>query len=462
METMKRILLLILMCSALLTSPCRAQIDTTSENLWRVYQMLEYKEGTNTETWFIGDRGLVHDIISRLLARGAVRDMHRNALSPNARHELNSLINEDYVEVMCVRRFDRSDIEKLVLYSPHDPSVTDGISPIVDKVMLEKYLGTELYEKVKSKDYPVNGTSERRVESQRQKSFDLYLHLFYPHFMIWQDTQLIPDAPDSIRRPIRQRQWAVSLFGQMGHDYLSLPSWYRSSMIGGLKVSYVDNTAYVLRDKDYETFSFWVGYDESINFSVPPGKTGTSNSFFKERLLQGSGAAIFVKSTWIPKYDYPGDGEYLKLSVEGAVAITEKKGYGATVPDSFYTVRNYLSLQGTLRHLLGIVDVGAGVSWHDLQKIRRNPEPIVHLEPTTNNIVPFFEAGISQDGSLLQFALSTQINIHNGYRYLIVKSLLMLNNWIGVDVRYFNAFGNLPDWHYDNYIMISPVIRINY
>jgi hypothetical protein len=459
---MKRLLTCALACVAILAVPCRAQIDTTSENLWRIYQMLEYKEGTNTETWFIGDRGLVRDVISRLLARGAVRDLHRNALSSRSRHELNSLLNEDYVEVMCVRRFDRDDIEKLVLYSPQDPGVTDGIAPIVDKVMLEKFLGTELYDKVKAKSYPVNGTSERRVVSQRQKSFDLYLHLFNPRFMIWQDTQLIPDAPDSIRRPVRQRQWSVSLFGEMGHDYLSLPSWFKSGMIGGLKVSYVDNTAYVMKDKEYEKFSFSVGYDESINFCVPQSKPGSSNAFFKDRILQGSGAAIFVRGTWIPKYDYPGDGQYLKFAVEGAIAITEKKGYGANVPDSFYSVRNYLSLQGSLRHLFGIIDVGAGLSWHDLHKIRRFPEPITRLEPTTNNVIPFVEAGISQDGSLLQYAISTQLNIHDGYRYLIVKSQLMLNNWIGVDIRYFNGFGGLPVWHYDNYILISPIIRINY
>jgi len=459
---MKRLLTFALVCAAFFTVPCRAQIDTSSDNLWRIYQMLEYKEGTNSETWFVGDRGLVRDIISRLLARGAVRDLHRNALSSQARHDLNSLLNQDYVEVMCVRRFDREDIEKLVLFSPQDPAVTDSIAPIVDRVMLEKFLGTELYDKVKSKDYPVNGTSDRRVESQRQKTFDLYLHLFNPRFMIWQDTQLIPDAPDPMRRPVKQRQWAVSLFAQMGHDYLSLPSWYKSGIIGGLKVSYIDNTAYVMKDKDYENFSIWVGYDESMNFSMQQSKPGSSNSFFKDRVLQGSGAAIFVRGTWIPKYDYPGVGEYLKFAVEGAVAITEKKGYGVTVPDSFYSVRNYLSVQGTLRHLLGIVDIGAGISWHDLQKIRRTPEPITHLEPTSNNFIPFIEAGISQDGSLLQYAISTQFNIHDGYRYFIVKSQLMLNNWIGVDVRYFSGFGNIPSWHYDNYILISPIIRINY
>jgi hypothetical protein len=452
-----------MVCIAAAAVPCRAQIDTSSDNLWRIYQMLEYREGTNSETWFIGDRELVRDVISRLLARGAVRDVHRNALSAKARHNLTSLLNEDHVEVMCVRRFDREDIEKLVLFSPYAPAVTDSIAPIGDKVILERILETELYNKIKAKSYPVNGTSERRVESQRQISFDLYLHLFNPHLMIWQDTQLIPDAPDSIRRPIRQRRWAVSVFGQLGHDYLSLPSWYKSGMIGGLKLSYVDNTQYLMKDKDYENFSIWVGYDETINFSMPVSKPGSTNSFFKDRLLQGSGASLFARGTWIPRYDFPGEGQYLKLTVEGAVAITEKKGYGFGVPDSFYSVRNYVSLRASLRHLLNLVDVGAGISWHDLHRIRQIPGPPAYIEPTSNNFIPFVEIGISQDGSVLQYSVSSQMNFTTeGYSFLVVKSQLMLGNWIGVDIRYFNGFGSIPGWHYDNYIVLSPIFRINY
>ncbi len=463
---MKRLLICLVVALGIWHSSGHAQIDTTSGNLWRIYENLEYAEGTNTETWFIGDRDLVSDVISKLMARGAVRDLQRNALQTDAQQHLTSLINQDEVEIMCVRRFD-NEIQRLVLFSPYAPQVTDGIAPIADKVYLTEILGSELYEKIKSRAYPVNGTSARRVASQQQISFDLYLHLFNPHFMIWQDTQLIPDPSEQkdphIPRPVRQRRWAVSLFGQLGNDYLSLPSWYKSTMIGGLKVSYVDDAQIAMKERDYENFSIWVGYEESINFTVPQGSGGSMNPFLKDRIAQGSGAGVFARATWIPAYNFPQTGQYLKFTIEGSVAITEKKGYGAGVPDSFASVRNYLSLRGSLKHLLGFFDVGTGMSWHDLHHIRQIPQPITRTEPTTNNFIPFVEVGISQDGSLLQYAISTELNYNlHGYSFFVVKSQLMLGNWIGIDIRYFNGFGNVPGWHYDNYILLSPIIRINY
>jgi hypothetical protein len=463
---MKRLLILVGALLSVISMTGRAQIDTASASIWRIYESLEYSDGTNNETWFVGDRELVHDIISKLLARGAVRDLQRNALHPEAQQQLTSLINQDYAEIMCVRRFD-SEIQRLVLFSPYAPQVTDGIAPIADKVYLTEILGGELYEKLKSRGYPINGTSTRRHATQQQISFDLYLHLFDPHFMIWQDTQLIPDPSEmkdpNVPRPVRQRRWAVSLFGQLGSDYLSLPSWYKSSIIGGLKVSYVDDTQIAMKERDYEKLGIWVGYEESINFTVPETRSGTSNAFLKDRILQGSGAGVFARASWIPAYNTPDAGQYLKFALEGAVAITEKNGYGGGVPDSFYSVRNYLTLRGSLKHLLGIFDVGAGLSWHDLHSLRQVPAPITRLEPTSNNWIPFVEVGISQDGSLLQYAISTQLNYNlHGYSFFVVKSQLVLSNWFGVDIRYFTGFGMLPAWHYDNYIQLSPIIRINY
>lgn len=92
-------------------------------------------EYSHASQWFVGDRELVHDIISRLMAGGAVRDLQRNALHPEAQQQLTSLVNQDYVEIMCVRRFD-NEIQRLVLFSPYAPQVTDGIAPIADKVYM--------------------------------------------------------------------------------------------------------------------------------------------------------------------------------------------------------------------------------------------------------------------------------------------------------------------------------------
>lgn len=204
-----------------------AQIDSSSDNIWRIYESLEYSEGSNSDTWFIGDRELVRDVIRKLMARGAIRDLHRNALRRETFQQLSSLLNQDYVEVMCVRRFD-NEIQRLVLVSPYSPQVTDSIAPIVDRIYLTEILGSQMYDQIKSKSYPLIGTSAHRFMTQQQTSFDVYLHLFNPHIMVWQDTQLIPDAgpmgsPEA-QWLTRQRRWAVSLFARMGHDYLSLPS----------------------------------------------------------------------------------------------------------------------------------------------------------------------------------------------------------------------------------------------
>ena len=154
--------------------------------------------------------------------------------------------------------------------------------------------------------------------------------------------------------------------------------------------------------------------------------------------------------------------------VEGSVALHEKKLYAASIPDTFYTVRNYLTLAAYLKHA-GLFNFGAGITWHDIHQVLHftpEGEPLRRVGPTTNNLLPFVEVGISQDGSLLQYGITTQVNYSptENYGYFVVRTSLMLSNTVGIDLRYFKAIRSdgLPPWQYDNYIAISPVIRINF
>jgi hypothetical protein len=160
--------------------------------------------------------------------------------------------------------------------------------------------------------------------------------------------------------------------------------------------------------------------------------------------------------------------EHLQFNLEVALALQHKERYAADIPDTFYSIRNYATFSVYLQHA-GLFNFGAGLSWHDLYHLSRVTapgQPAFLIEPSSNNILPFLEIGISQEGEFLQYALSTQMNYNAtlGYGFFIVKSLFMISNTVGIDLRYFKAVrtGNLPPWQYDSFIVLSPVIRINY
>jgi hypothetical protein len=428
-----------------------------------VYRAIEYREEfSDREVWVITDAKLVRTVITRLIAGNALADTSGTTISSEMRHNLARLVSRGDAVISCSRRRYDEHLDRMMILAPSEPGLRDRIAPIEDWVYMSDLLGEGLYALVRSKQYAWSGTTGDEFDARQQFSYDLYLSALDPHAMIWQTTRGI-DTKGDPERNFRLERWMASAWASLGFDQLNLPFWFKGTGCAGIEVAYVDD-AYAT-DRDYTHYSIKVGIEEPVNFSVSTTTGPSPGSPFKQRLLHGSGSGVYVGGTWTPKQNWPHKGEHLTFSLESSLALSERQRFGGGVPDEFYTIRNFISVAARLHHV-GIMEFGAGFAWHDLHLRAMDVSSNGVVRKISDNYLPFAEVGIGEDGGLIQYGLSAQVNwaLGDGYGFFVVKSHLMVSNIIGVDFRYFKALRStaLPLWHYDNYIAISPLIRINY
>lgn len=402
------------------------------------------------ERWTIRDQGLISEVLFELINFQGEGDKDLNRIR-RERDRFVKANEEGLLRIECRKRSHDSEIERLDFYDSGNG--TQPAASLSDYAYIRTLLGPATYAKVKS-------DPTTHFNSRQGVACDLYFHAMNPDLMLW---STLPDS---------SRLYRLSAFGRLGDDYLDLPFWFQGTAVGGLRLAYVDNLSVLELDRDYTLYTLSVGAEIPVNFTVMGSENQPSNSPFKPRKVQGTGTGFYLKATYTPwsklnlitqRYQ-----EQIQFLMEGSIALQEKKLYPWNIPETFYSVRNYLTLAAYLKHA-GLFNFGAGVSWHDIHHVSRSTpegEPLRRVSPTTNNILPFLEVGISQDGSLLQYAITTQVNYSatENYGFFVVRSLFMLSNTVGVDLRYFKAIHSvgLPEWQYDNYLAVSPVIRINF
>jgi hypothetical protein len=450
---MKTIATLLLLSLGVLSLSAYAQRpDTlTLQDYEAIYKGLEKRTDMfEKEQWTITDQNLISDVLFQLVNFQGEGDTDLNRIRKGSEGLIRDN-REGLLRIECRKRSHDDEIERLDFYEMGG----DGqpLASLSDYAYIRELLGPTTYAKVRT-------NPRTHFDSRQGIMYDLYFHALNPEIMLWSTS---PDSSHCYR---------LSAFGRLGDDYLDLPFWFKGTIVSGLRLSYIDNTSLLDLDRDYTLYALSVGVESPINFSVQTQDRQTGNSPFKSRKVEGSGTGFYVKASYTPwsrlNLITHGFQEQIQFVVEGSVALQEKKLYAWSIPDSFYSVRNYLTLAAYLKHV-GLFNFGAGISWHDLHHVLKYTpanEPLRRLGPSTNNVLPFLEVGISEDGSLLQYALTTQVNysVNENYGFFVVRSTLMLSNTIGFDLRYFKAIrsSGLPVWQYDNYLALSPVIRVNF
>jgi hypothetical protein len=404
------------------------------------------------ERWVIIEPRIIKEVLVKLmenLPNAIASDVVKNIIADTLK--IAQRASEGELRIVCRKRYYDDEIEQ-IRFERHHSSVAETLGTLEDFVLIENALGQEMYKKLKGERY------KERFSSVQGRRYDLYFHALDPEIMLW---STLPT----------HEWWRVSAVGKLGNDNLDLPFWFKGSIVAALKVSYIDD--WTIRNKNYAAFSITAGIEEPINFSVPGDpKERSSNSLFKERKLHGSGSSVYLRATYTPykkrdEFDLE-IVQYIECNLEISLAVQEKEQYPIGIPPIFYSIRNYITGSAHFHHL-GIFELGAGLTWHDLHHISRVPPPpklIERVEPTKGNIVPFLEVGVAEEGNILHYAVSTQVNynVSEGFGFFVVKSLFILRNTFGIDLRYFKSIrtGHLPPWHYDSYIAFSPVVRINF
>lgn len=445
-----------------------ARGQTRIDTLRKIYGTIQYQDPTGhaIDAWVVEDRALIGDIVNQLLTNRGLRKEDGSGIDSSDTKMIEAALEDNRVALVCKKRCFDEELASLNAVVEDSPR----LAPLDDWVYLsEKLEGApyNLYERLKRRGYRFTSLAQHKPESSQSNTFDIILDFMNPEIMFWS----LPSKQD--------RRWCISAFGILGNDYLDLPFWFKGTMTVGGKITLIDSTGIARLDGQSKRFSIFVGWEGPVNFRVD---NSFSTAMTKARRLIGSSQNIYFGASYVPSFNWPhttaSSNGYLELAFIGSLKIGEKKqnDFPENFPNSFYSVNNSVTVSGKLRHLFfNLFDVGAGISWHSLSFFERpRPDTDAKLDErfSSDHYIPFLEFGVSKAGPLLQYDISAQLNANvsrgersdPGYGFFAFKSSIMLSNAFGFDFRYFKSLrpADLPPWQYDDYIVFSPVIRINY
>lgn len=463
---MKKLVLFFAIVSCGLLTAQTPATNPRIERLDKIYRNLEYNTTAFNDlknTWIITDPVFVREIYNRFIVKNALRI---KGVKPSM--EVLELKSKDIysgnVFIDLRRRYYDNEIELLRFFTEARLEKTDSsdyfFDPLTDFVYIQEVLGTELYNDLKKQFYSLNDITKEYYDTKSGFNFDIYLHFQRPELMFWSITTE------------NRNKYLVSLMGRWGNDHISMPGWFHPEYVAGLKVDYVD---YLLNNRKNSTYTGEIG----IGIPAKQPQIGLENDNVGRKLFH-TGTSFYLHFAgqplgylWEPLKD-------VEVKFTGLFTLNQLKSsdFGINYLTKFYSTRNYIDLFFKQKEILNFEDIGAmyagiGIAAYDIRYYALNPDK-TKLEDLQQNQSGYFkqcivtEAGFEGEGGLLSHNISTQMmyNVANNYGYLGFKLYLMLTNTVGFDFKFFTSFRftqkGLPFYRDDNYVVFSPVIRINY
>lgn len=437
--------------------------QTEYDNTQTVYQSLEYNTlafNDLKQQWIISDPILIREIYNRFVVRDALR-MNGSKMTLQTVKDKTQLIYDGRVVIDLRKRYYDDEIEYFAFVPESELQAKEPAylaDPIKDGFLLRDIVGMSLYDKIKTQGYFYSSLTKTNYDTKSGYFYDIYLNLLEPHLMYWNTTSG------------GRNKYTLSLFGKWGNDRIALPGQYMGQYVFGSELTY-----YKAISADPNNFL----YDFRAGLVVTSGRMSVSD-FAGKKMLKPSGQAFYAKATGdFLKYFIDGMDGYV-VTVESQYTISDYKPreFGNTVKDTFYSVRNYLSLGLRAKNISDFGDFGnfyfgGGTTVYDVYHYASIPgtSKLVDLESKKGFVQKFtpgifLEAGIARLGGLVQHDVSMQFTFDaGGYGSLGVISKVMLSDQMGFDIRVMQGFGSDASnsaWRPDTYIVFSPILRINY
>ncbi len=457
------ILFFVFISSLCLSQNTKDTVKTQRLNL--IYRNLEYNTTAFNDLknkWVITDPIFVREIYNRFIVKNALKLDGKKPSLKMLKEKTKDIYSGD-VFIELRKRYYDGEIEKLRFFteSKLDTSEADYFFDSVnDNIYLREILGEVLYNNLKKQFYAHNDLTKSYFDNKLAYNYDIYFHITNPVLMFWGMTTK------------SKNKYLVYFMGKWGNDRIAFPGWYYPDYMIGLKIAYID---YLLNNEAYNSYTFDIGIGVparqiTFDFNKDP---------FGQRLFH-TGTNVYAGLEGYP-FKFIGEKfKRIKLSISGMFSITEfkTKDFGFDYVSQFYSNRNYFSLFFDYRDIMNLMDfgwlhAGLGVSSFDVYHYFYDPlkDNLQDLEPQVSskfdNVINT-EIGLSTSKGLLQHDLSFDVNyvFNKGYGYAGIKAHFMLSNTIGIDFSFYQSFKfntkSLPFYRLDNYIVFSPIIRINY
>ena len=444
-----------------------AQVTTEEkiEYIEKIYRNLEYNTlafNDLKKTWTLTDPMFVREIFNRFVVSNALRIEGKKPSSDTLKALIEDIFG-GYVFIELKKRYYDNEIELLRFFTEssygQDTLRTYFFDEFNDPVFIKSILGEKVYDDLKSRMYAHTDLSKSFYDSKEGYKFDIYLNIHNPELRFYNLT-----TND-------KNKFLISAFGKWGNDYALLPGWYDPHYIIGLKLRYID---YLINNQPNSAYNVEFGLTVDARwpaFNFSEGEYGrrvfsSGNNFF----IHFDGNPLKLIWPQLNKVDLHIDGKF-------ALSMYESKNYDINYISQFFSNRNYFNFIVKYKNLTNLMDLGAfnvglGVSVVDFANFYLDPQKILLIDVDKDGkkfrTMVVGEAGIENFAGLLQHRVYLQLNydfVESNF-YAGLKTQVMISNTIGFDFKYFRALvkpsGGLPFFRFENYLVFSPIIRINY
>jgi hypothetical protein len=445
------------------SSFCYSQYDNPHLSL--INKDITYKtDDLKKPIWKINDLDLIIEIIEELNNKkelktydGNIKDTC-NVIGDDELNKLWTIVHKNDLKIICRQRYYDNQIEHIEFLVNGDIK----LKPLNDWILIREALSEPKYEKIKQKNYSYTNYTKENFNTSNDTFYVMCSAI---------SSEAILSSLDLDTKGL------FSAYYQMGCDNINLPSWYKGSINFGLKYKLLPYRG--RNNINYERFSIALGWDGPLNFSIQNNSVpGFMESMFKERLLRSTSDNLFLGLSFSPSDDDPApfswlatdsrDNEFIQLHAEASFPIYESD---VSIPNrdisSFYSIRGHFSANGTICNLMNFFNIGASFSYFQLynySKITDVYRPSI-LGSKKHYLIGI-EPAISREDMPIAYYISPQINfdLSDGQNFFVLKSQIMFFNFFGVEFKYLESLNKkkTAPWQYDNYIIISPIIRINY
>lgn len=438
-----------------------------ADRVEKIYRNLEYNTTAFDdlkEYWVLTDPTYVREVFNRFIVYDGLF-FNDNKITLDYLKEKSQSVYASNVYIEFRKRYYDDEIEML-RFIVEETGVQDTsyeiFDPVYDHIYIQDVLGEKTYEDLKSRFYAHNDLTKEIFDSKKAYNFDIYLNLFNPELMVW-----------SISTNNRNL-YLASVFGKWGNNKIISPGWYYPAFFTGIKATYID---YLINNIPNSTYEMELGV--GLPAQLP---TESFNSEEIGRLFYNSGGQFYVKLQGNPLNLFIEGYENFDFKMEGAFGINENDAdeYNFAYNRTFFSTRNYFEFTVYYKNIidilnLGVFNAGLGYATSDILEYDFVYDPVT---PTVTEIGELngnggFKHSVVGEMNLVNHAglLSHEITLLLNYNfsesalYFGLNMEFILSNSFGIDIRYvtpFTSAESLPPYRYDNYIAISPIIRINY
>ena len=415
--------------------------------------------------WEISDLDLISEILQNLINNRElkVKDENGKCQVINNSKQITQLweeVHSGQFSIICRRRQYDKQVEHMEFLVNGSPKYCD----INDWLVIKAAITAPTYQTVINRNYDLTDFTRQDYINSVDTSYAV-LNIVHSEFVL---SSLGLSA---------KGKGILSAYYQLGNDNINLPSWYKGSINIGLKYKFFPY--YGRRDFNYDRFSVSLGWDGPIDFSIQKNYIpGFMENMFRDRLLKSTSDNLFIGFSFSPRQNDPipfkwlatdeMSEEFIQLNAEASLPIFESdKGLSQGNNTNFYSVRSYLSLRGSICNLWDFFNVGASFSYFQLNNYSTvTTTNELSILGSKKHYLVSIEPAISREDPPFHYYISPQINfdLSDGQKFFVLKSHLMFFGSFGIEFEYFESLNkkNTVPWQYKNYIVLSPIFRINY